>query len=230
MSGAVAAGEGDLAATYLRFAAEALTKLQSQVPRIHRAGDLLAETWRHGGTLVVPRTGHTLHTELVGRAGGPGAVRVLEDHRSFDQPTDTLVGVGRSDLLLIHANNSAAVKPVSIAEQACARGTRVVLLTQPAWDGSDEVLDRSRQGVLRGLAAVTIELSGPVGDAALTLPGSTESLAPISGVSAVAAAWAIIARAAQVLAADDAEPRFLRSVYLRGAAQWNARVAGRGQT
>lgn len=136
--------------------------------------------------------------------------------------------MGRSDLVLVHANNSAAVKPVSIAEQACVRGAQVVLLTQPAWDGSEEVLDRSRQGVLRGLAAVTIELSGPVGDAALTLPGSNESLAPTSGVSAVAAAWAIIARAAQVLATEDAEPRFLRIVHLRGAAEWNARVAGRG--
>lgn len=90
------AAEGDLTATYLGFAAQALAELRSQMPRIHQAGDLLAETRRRGGALVVARTGHTLHSELIGRAGGPGrsgCSRTVD--RSISPPTGWRVWVGR---------------------------------------------------------------------------------------------------------------------------------------
>lgn len=57
----------DLADAYLGEAISALSCLRAgQARRIREAARVLAQSWSDGGCLWVARTGHSLHTELVG--------------------------------------------------------------------------------------------------------------------------------------------------------------------
>jgi uncharacterized phosphosugar-binding protein len=218
---------------YLATAIRELQALRaSQLPAIRRAGDLLADTWRGTGCLFVARTNHTLHTELVGRAGGPVRMQVLDDGgASYDEEVRSLPDVRPGDLILVHSNCGNVRKTASIVALARGAGVHTVALTQVDYErGVPETADRAGLQLLHQAADVTVDLGGVLGDAALDVPGSPVPICPTSGVTGVAAAWAIIARACRVLAAEGAPPPMLRSVQLPGAVEDNAGARAAWQT
>lgn len=229
----------DLAESYLQAALDDLKLLRrTQLLAIGAAANSVAAAWRDGGWLFVARTQHSLHTELVGRASGPVAVRVLDDAgASHDQLVESLPQVHPSDVVLIHSNCGSTPKTVSIAEAANRQGATTIALTQVAFERSDLIRPAHASGrLLHEVAEVTVDLGGSVGDGALRIPGTQVAVGPTSGITGVAAAWSIIARACEILAADGTDPLVLRAVQLPDAddhnqaamARWAERAAGPG--
>lgn len=214
----------DLSEAYLAAALEQLVELQStQLPAIRRAADLLADTWRDGGRLLVARTHHTLHGELLNRAGGPVAAAVLDDGgATHEQMVEHLPNVQTGDLVLVHSNCGSTRKTVSIAEAARRQGAATVALTQVGFEQSELVRPERPSGrFLHEVADVTVDLGGVVGDGAVEIPGTQASVGPTSGLTGIAAAWAIIVGSCELLAADGASTPILKAVQLPGAEAHN---------
>lgn len=220
----------DLARRYLDEVSGAVARLQSKESlHIAAAARLLAESWSAGGRLLVAQTNHTLHEELVGRASGPVAVMPLDDGGvRYDECVAGLPGATSRDVILIHSNSGTTAKTVSIAAVARDMGISTVALTGLPFETSDLVRAEHPSGKrLHEVCDVVIDLGGRPGDGVLLVPGSSVRVAPLSGVLGVAAAWAIIAGACDLLARDGKELRVLDSVQLPGAAERNRLVLER---
>ena len=219
-----------LAEAYLQAALEDLERLRrTQLDAIDVAADHVATAWRRGGWLFVARTQHSLHSELVGRASGPVAARVLDDGgATHDELVESLPDVRPGDVVLIHSNCGSTRKTVSIAESATRQGAISIALTQVAFERSDLVRCAHPSGrLLHEVADLTVDLGGVVGDGALGVPGTELTVGPTSGVTGAAAAWSIVARACERIAEDGGEPLVLRAVQLPNAEDHNRAAIAR---
>lgn len=217
---------------YLDEAASAVTRLQrDDNPHVLAAARLLARSWSGGGRLLVAKTNHTLHEELVERAAGPVAVALLDDGGArYDECIREIPGARPEDVILIHSNCGTTAKTVSIAFAARNMGIPTIALTQLPFETSEMVRAEHPSGQrLHEVCDVVVDLGGVPGDGALSIPGSQVRVAPLSGVVGVAAAWAIIAGACDLLAREGAVLRVLDSVQMPGAAERNRAVIGRWQ-
>lgn len=207
---------------YLTEAVAELEALKAQRPAIRRAGRLLAEVWRGSGCLFIAPTGHSLHTELTGRAGGPVQAQALDLRGArYYEEVRSLGSVRPGDMILIHSNCGNTPQIRSVVTLAHAMGVPVVALTQVAYER--HVAMQPGAGVmLHETADITVDLGGVVGDAALELPGVPVPVCPTSGVAGAAAAWAIVAAACELLSAEGRAPAMLRSVQLPDAIAFNA--------
>jgi uncharacterized phosphosugar-binding protein len=214
----------DMAEQFLEAAQAEIHALVSvQLPKIRKAAVLVADSWERGGCLQVSRTQHSLHTELVDRASGPVACKMLA---GSDGPHDRCVTelgeVAAQDVILIHANCGNTAKAVSIAMLARKRGIATIALTQVEFETAPDVRSEHSTGaLLHEVADVTVDLGGVVGDGSLEVPRQALTVAPTSGLTGVAAAWAIVARACELLALRGGRPLILRSVQLPGAEAHN---------
>jgi uncharacterized phosphosugar-binding protein len=225
-----------LASAYFRRISELLEALQSeQAEAIEAAARLIAGAWAENGRLMIARTNHCLHDEVVYRAGGPVAVAVLDEQgedllpmgsNDFnDRHVHALPNLNANDVLVIHSNAGTTEKAVGIALLAREQGTRTVALTQLEYETSPVVRPWHPSGRrLHEVCDICIDLGGDVGDAALELPASSERVAPTSGVTGMVAMWALIARAAEVLEERGLSPLLLRSVQLPGSVEHNDRL------
>lgn len=103
-----------------------------QLPNIHRAGELLAESWRHGGVLWVSEGNHIMHGELVDRASGPIAARRLDTGAGIVDPVPVrdLIGVESRDTVLLYSNTGNSAYTDTVTTMAHERGCPVIALTQ----------------------------------------------------------------------------------------------------
>ncbi len=212
--------DDDLATVYLRVGVRELnTLLERQLPQIRQAGHMLADTWASGGCLFASHTNHVLTTELANRAGGP--VRMLAlDHGGTPGNMDSpgLVDVQAGDLILIHSNCGSGAREGSIVAHARHLGAKTVALTQVVYEQSALVSSNHSSGrMLHELADATIDIGGVVGDAAIRVLGCETPICPTSGLTGVAAAWAIVAAAAEVLTGRGQTTPFFRSAQMPGA-------------
>lgn len=217
-----------LSEDYLATVTGEVAALRAQLPAIRKAGRLLANSWRGSGCLFVTKTNHTMYTELVGRAGGPVAVRVLDDGGArYDEELSALPDVRRGDVILVYSNRGNNNKTGSIIALARALGAHVIALTQVGYERYAAPLPGSAK---RGTADAVIDIGGVIGDAALALPASGVRICPTSGVTGVATAWAIVAAACEFLAEEGREPVMLRSIQYADAIAVNRRAQSAWQT
>jgi uncharacterized phosphosugar-binding protein len=200
---------------------------EDQSAELERAATWIADALADGHRIWVPATSHVLHTELVLRAGGLAAVHQLGRapdlaHPMYGVEIASTLGDGRfepgpEDVALVGTNAGTDAGTVEIAAAAQRAGCRLIALTCLAYEQSAKVVVEHESGRrLIDIADLIVDIGCPEGDAVLMLPGMDMPIAPTSGVILVACAWAILARAAEILVAKGLQPLVYRSVQLPG--------------
>jgi uncharacterized phosphosugar-binding protein len=162
------------------------------------------------------------------RAGGLAAVHPLGDPPDLADPmlalsTAALVGDGTfapqtGDIVLVGTNAGTDAGTVEVALQARAAGCTVVALTSVAYERwPDVVREHPTSRRLIDVADLIVDVGGVIGDGILALAGVDTPVGPTSGVALVAVAWAILARAAELLVERGVAPIVYRSVQIPGA-------------
>jgi uncharacterized phosphosugar-binding protein len=217
-----------MATRYLARVSELLDGLAtSQAGPIEAAAMAVARAIRDDHRVYVAATSHVLHTELYLRAGGLAAVHPLGEAPDLATPmlelsAGLLTGDGAfvpepGDIVLVGTNAGTDAGTVQAALAARDAGCLVVGLTIVAYERHPDVVVEHPSGAkLVDIADIVIDIGGTVGDAELEIPGLPEPFGPASGALLVAAAWAILARAAELLAAEGRVPIVYRSVQLPG--------------
>jgi uncharacterized phosphosugar-binding protein len=215
-------------AAYLRRTVSILQELSiSQAGAIDRAAIAVADALGSGHRVFVAATSHVLHTELYLRAGGLAAVHPLGEAPDLASPmlsieAGLLRGDGpfvpeRGDVVIVGTNAGTDAGTVQVAVAARDAGLTVIGLTSVAYERHPDVVVEHPTGArLMDLADILIDIGGDVGDAVLDIAGLQERFAPTSGAVLVALAWAILAGAAERLAAAGSPPIVYRSVQLPG--------------
>ena len=215
-------------AAYLHRTIAILEELAaSQAEPIDRAATAVAAAIGAGHRVYVAATSHVLHSELYLRAGGLAAVHTLGEAPDLARPmlaieAGMLRGDGAfvpeaGDVVIVGTNAGTDAGTVQVAIAAHDAGLTVIGLTCVAYERHpDVVLEHPSGARLIDLADIVIDVGGDVGDAVLDIPGLDERFAPTSGAVLVALAWAILAGAAERLAAAGTPPIVYRSVQLPG--------------
>ena len=115
------------------------------------------------------------------------------------------------DVLVVGSVSGTAPLPVELCRQARDRGLVTIAVTSIAYSTALEPRHPSGRR-LAEVAAIVIDNGAPYGDAALALDGVDHPCCPFSGVGAVAALWAVVARTVEILAADDLAPTVFASI------------------
>jgi uncharacterized phosphosugar-binding protein len=215
-------------AAYLHRTIAILEELStSQAEPIDRAAAAVADAIAGGHRVFVAATSHVLHSELYLRAGGLAAVHTLGEAPDLASPmlsieAGLLRGDGdfvpeRGDVVIVGTNAGTDAGTVQVAIAARDAGLTVIGLTCVAYERHPDVVVEHPSGAkLVDLADILIDIGGDVGDAVLVIPGLDERVAPTSGAVLVTLAWAILAGAAERLAAAGTPPIVYRSVQLPG--------------
>jgi len=215
-------------AAYLHRTISILEELSiSQAEAIERAAAAVADAIGGGHRVFVAATSHVLHTELYLRAGGLAAVHPLGEAPDLASPmlsieAGLLHGDGgfvpeRGDVVIVGTNAGTDAGTVQAAIAARDAGLIVIGLTNVAYERHPDVVVEHPTGAkLSDLADILIDIGGDVGDAILDIDGLDERFGPTSGAVLVALAWAILAGAAERLAATGSPPIVYRSVQLPG--------------
>lgn len=221
------------------------TLLQTQLPAIYAAGDLVADTIRADGLVHVFGSGHShmLAEELFYRAGGLAAVNpiLLEDlmlHRAAVESTVreriqgrgaaifTTLTVTSDDVLIVASNSGGNVVAAELARAARDVGIPVVAIVSLRHARSSASFGGGTS-VLEGLADVVIDNGGVAGDAAVNVPGVSVPMGPTSSVIGTAIVNAIAIRAAQTAAAHSADVGVFGSSNMAGGDQRNSALIER---
>jgi uncharacterized phosphosugar-binding protein len=203
-------------------------------PAIESAAAACAAAIGSGGVVHVFDTGHLVSHELINRAGGLAAFTPLRIELTVDNPhpvretdraaaeavTTELVAVALAssrtrpgDVLVVGSVSGNAPLPVELCLQAGERGLRTIAVTSVEY--SARLAPRHPSGLrLADVAEIVIDNGAPYGDAALPLAGIEQPCCPFSGVGAVAALWAVVARTVELVVAAGPAPTVFASVNL----------------
>lgn len=211
----------------------------SQAGAVDQAARWVADTIAAEGIVYTFGTGHShmVAEEVVYRAGGLAPVDVILEP-SFTGTTDVvksefmerLEGVGKiivehrrlkpPDLLIVISNSGRNAAPIEMAMEAKARGVKTVAITSLGY--SEQVTSRHSSGKkLYEVADLVIDNAGVLGDAALSLPGLAQPVAPTSNILAMFILHAVMAGGAKVLLDRGVEPPVFWSGNLDGAREKN---------
>jgi uncharacterized phosphosugar-binding protein len=211
---------------------------------IAAAGTLLADTVEAGGRLFAFGAGHSslAAQDIVYRAGGlalmnllalPGAVGVDVVPATLGSALERVDGLASAvldtsplrsgDVLVIISLSGRNALPVEMAVTARRKGIRVIGVTSVAY--ATQTSSRHESGTyLRDHCDIVLDSKIAVGDAELTLDTIPAPFAPASTVVTSALLQAVMATAAETLAARGIEPPLLRSGNVDGGHEWNNRI------
>ncbi|HET7028198.1 MAG TPA: sugar isomerase domain-containing protein [Candidatus Limnocylindrales bacterium] len=214
---------------YLDGAIAALAQIASgQRDAVEAAATRVADAIGDGHRVFVAATSHVLHTELVLRAGGLAALHPLGEPPDLGDPMlalsageltgDGSFTPGPGDVVLVGTNAGTDAGTVEVAVAARRAGCLVVALTSVAYETWPDVVREHPSGRrLVDEADLVVDIGGVVGDGIVELPGLDTAVGPTSGVALAATAWAIVARAAELLVERGLPPIVYRSVQIPGA-------------
>ncbi|MFF8845847.1 SIS domain-containing protein [Streptomyces sp. NPDC015127] len=211
---------------------------------IASAGSALADAVAAGGRLFAFGAGHSslAAQDVVYRAGGlalmnllavPGVVGVDVMPATLGSALERVDGLAAAvldtspatagDVLVIVSLSGRNALPVEMAMNARALGLTVIGVTSVAY--AEETTSRHVSGTfLKDHCDIVIDSKIAVGDAELTHEGIEAPFAPASTVVTSALMQAMMAAAAEHLAARGIEPPLLRSGNVDGGHEWNGRV------
>jgi uncharacterized phosphosugar-binding protein len=227
---------------YLRSACDSLEKLiDSQLPQIQAAANLLADTIVNGGSIFSFGASHSfvVTQEMVYRTGGLMLVNPIYPHGmnlsvrplTLTSQLERVVGLGREllrhsaakagDVLILASTSGRNAVVIDMALLAREKGIKCIAITSLAY--SDRVASRHPSGKKLGeLADILVDNGAPYGDAAVQIPGLRQKVGPLSSVTGCALANASVVETVQVLVQRGVTPPVFMSTNLDGGDVFNA--------
>jgi len=233
----------DSAEEYVMVVREILGRVMtSQRESVAAAAQAIALSLSSGGTLHAFGTGHShiLAEELFYRAGGLVSVNpILFDglmlHRDpmlstqlerLNGLAEALLGsqkIAANDIAIVASNSGANAVVCEVAKELQKRGVVVIALTSLNHATSDEV--RGGAGTrLHDFADIVIDNGGVLGDAALSIPGFDQKVAPTSTVVGAAIVNALVAQTVANMVSAGHKPTVYTSSNTEGGDAANAQV------
>lgn len=219
---------------------------RTQMASIREAAAWIASSLAAGGAVHLFDTGHMLNHEAVGRSGGlmaitPLQLRVEVTHPARSRSTvrkarvflDEIEGLGQfvvaksamyaGDVLLIGSVSGMNPLPVEIALRARTAGIRTVAITSLPYS---RTLKSAHKSGLRLFEAtdLVLDIGGPVGDAAVLVPGLEAPVGPTSGIASSYVNWLLQTTVVEELLAMELTPSVYLSNHMPGASDYNNRA------
>lgn len=213
--------------------------VQTQLPAVEKAADLVAESLAHGGVVYCSEIGHGIQGDFINRAGGmfaikpftfnfnvhapePGsrkpspaasahADRELESVRLAVKSANLRPG----DVMVVASVSGRNSKPIELALACREKGLKVIGFTSLAYTAKIKSLHPSGKKLCDAVDVV-IDNGAPYGDAAVDIAGFTAKLLPVSGVSMAVIGWMIWGRVMEKMAAAGNPPTVAISVNREG--------------
>lgn len=217
-----------------------LDALAQQQASLDKAASLMLESVTHGRNLFVFGASHAgiLAEEMSYRAGGLAIVNPLFSAAlmlnvrplTLTSAVENVEGLGRvlvegsplqrGDTLLIHSVSGRNAITIDVALAARERGVNVVAITSLAT--AEQVTSRHSSGqLLASLADITLDNHCDYGDAAVSLPGMAQKVAPLSTIMGAAIANSLVLRLCEMMLERGLEPPVLASANIDGNQQIN---------
>ena len=215
---------------------------QKNADTIQQLGEVIGASIAIGGILHLFGTGHghMLAEELFYRAGGLVPVNAILDptlmlHESAlaSSLAERLSGyaevvlsryrVEPGEVMIIASNSGRNSVPVEMALAAKARGLKVVALTSLAHATAHPSRHPSGKH-LHELADYVLDNCGAVGDAALTVEGLAEPIAPTSTVVGAVLLHSVVYAVTIYLVQNNVEPPIFISANVSEADEHNMRL------
>ncbi|MEW6227105.1 MAG: sugar isomerase domain-containing protein [Bacillota bacterium] len=186
---------------------------QGQRQTIQKAARHAARTLEEGGCVHLLDHGHLLGAELVSRAGGLAALRLvtIEDVRNPAL-------VRRGDVLFVASVSGRAKEVIESALLARERRVLVIALTSGAQAAQAPVEHESGK-LLRDVADLVIDIGGVAGDALVTFERLERRACPSSGVISALVMWAVVAEMVAQMEADGFVPTIFTSANVPGGSE-----------
>ncbi len=128
--------------------------------------------------------------------------------------------LGKDDVLIVHSVSGRNTVPIDVALRAKEKGAHIIVLTSMEMTGA--VTSRHPAGLkLCDTADVLLDNCGCVGDAAITIPGVPERVAPTSTSVACALLNAMMAQAVDMIVEAGGIPPVFVSANLDGGDEHN---------
>ncbi len=131
--------------------------------------------------------------------------------------------LGEGDVLLVHSVSGRNPVPIDVALRAKEKGAKIIVLTSMAM--TNAVTSRHPNGLkLCDTADILLDNAGCVGDAAITIPGVPEKVAPTSTSVAAALLNAMMAQAVDMIVEAGGIPPVFVSANLDGGDEHNRKM------
>lgn len=217
-----------------------LKALSQQQETLDRAAGLMLKSVTQGRNLFVFGASHAgiLAEEMSYRAGGLAIVNPLFSAAlmlnvrplTLTSAVENVEGLGRvlvegsplqrGDTLLIHSVSGRNAITIDVALAARDRGVNVVAITSLAT--AAKVTSRHSSGkLLANLADVTLDNHCDYGDAAVSLPGMAQKVAPLSTIMGATIANSLVLRLCEMMLERGQVPPVLASANIDGNQQIN---------
>ncbi|HWE97845.1 MAG TPA: SIS domain-containing protein [Tepidisphaeraceae bacterium] len=229
------------ASDYLEKCRGLISAVEGQIPAIHRAADLFAQTILAGRMVHVFGSGHsrimveemwprygsfpgfnpivelslTFHTQVVG-ANGQRQAMFLENVPGLADRILRNFDLSPTDSALIISSSGCNVVPIEMAEGFGKRGVKVVaIISRRHSDASKSNHPAGKK--LQDFADITLDTGAPPGDAMVTIEGLPAPVSPGSTVGGCLLVNAIKAEVAQRLTRAGQPPKVLTGGAVIGA-------------
>lgn len=232
------------AETYFEKAIAGLQAVAAgQMKPIRDAAALMADAVMNNRCLYSFGATHSFMVteELVYRTGGLMLINPIYPHGmnlSVRPMTSTsrmerVVGLGAEllagspaqagDVLLLTSTSGRNAVVIDMALEARKRGLKIIGITALAY--SQGVTSRHPSGKkMSELCDVVIDNGAPVGDAMVEIPGLAQKTGPLSSITALAIANALVAETVRLLLEKGFEPPVFMSANLDGGDAYNKRL------
>ena len=227
---------------YFRVIHDLLDAIEaSEGANMEQASEFIAQSIADGRVLHYFGAGHShvLGEELFYRAGGLVPVNaILEpalmvgNGASKSSRMEQLPGlasiilresqVNPGDVMIIASNSGINQVPVEMAAEARKMGVRVIALTSVRSSLQTPTRNTLSKRLL-DCADVVIDTHVPYGDAAITVHGIDQQIAPVSTAVGVPVVNSIVVRVVEKLAERGIDPPVFKSANIPGGTEHNAK-------
>ncbi|WP_431223315.1 sugar isomerase domain-containing protein [Serratia sp. L9] len=225
---------------YYQQIRQKLAQLEQQPDTLQRAAEMMTETVLAERNLFVFGASHAgiLAEEMSYRAGGLAIVNPLFTPAlmlnvrplTLTSAVENVEGLGRvmieqsplkaGDTLLIHSVSGRNAITIDVALAARACGAKVIAITSLAT--AARVTSRHSSGkLLVDIADITIDNQCEYGDAAVSLPGLPQKVAPLSTIMGATIANSLVLRICELMQEKQQTPPILASANIDGNQEIN---------
>jgi uncharacterized phosphosugar-binding protein len=236
---------GKFSQKYLDKAIELLARIRDEEQHgLDQAARLIADAVQQGHCIFAFGCTHSSLPiqDLVYRAGGfmlvnpifgPGITALDTKPTTISSGMEQMQGYAKvildnspakaGDVLILVSVSGRNAVPVELAEQAKAKGLRLIAVISREY--SDGVTSRHPSGhKMHDFADIILDNKAPKGDAVLEDKGVPQKFSPISGVTSIALLHALIASTIEELLRRGITPPVFLAANVDGGAEYNARL------
>jgi len=219
--------------------------MESQIEKIQKASEIIAESIINDGVLHVFGTGHTmiLAEEVFYRAGSLVAVNAMLDNGvsvrfggKKSSQMERLEGYAKTiienydvrpgEVIIVLSNSGRNAVPIEMAMEAKKKGLKVIAVTSLAF--SKSVPSRHSSGKrLFEVADLVIDNRVPPGDGTIQMGDSPQKMGPISTIISAALLHTIIMQACEIMLKKGITPPIWMSANLEGGDEFNLKYLSR---